>query len=74
MPDTNIVFIRFLIVSFGAVIGTWVRFVFVRYSKLFVGTVSRGTVLVNICASFSLGLCISIDPLSFQKPVLPPLA
>ncbi len=72
MFNENIVFSRFILVSIGSIIGTWIRFNVVSYFQRIHGRGSFGTFAVNISASFFLGLCITMDPLSFEKEHLAP--
>ena len=70
MHDVNIDFFRFILVSIGAVLGVWTRFVLVEIISKNVNKSAWGTLLVNILASFSLGLFISVEHLTYQNNTL----
>ena len=67
MPNLHLGFSHFLLVSIGAVFGTWARFNFVRYFKFQYDKPYRGTFLLNILASFMLGLFISMEQVLFTE-------
>ena len=61
MPEGNLVFLQYCLVSTGAILGTWARFNLTAYVQIILGKAYWGNFIVNTFASFFLGLFISIN-------------
>ncbi len=60
MSEGKLVFLQCCLVSSGAILGTWIRFNLVAYAQAIFGKAYWGNFIVNILASFFLGLFVSI--------------